>query len=139
MINENIKRELERQHISEKEFFDSLNISNEEKADMKNDTISVGLISRIAEYLGCTCDYLCGLSETGFPTEQEDKLIGFTCKTRTERLFNQLDVTQQWELYDIVSAYCFNHGITYSRLDGKAQRKQIINGILENIAKLGAV
>lgn len=135
-IIENIKSELTKQHISFAEYKAALGISDEALTELENNNqAEMKLVFDTAKYLGCSCDYLCGLTENSGTSEELDKRIGFTCKGRTESLLEQLDEAQQWEVYDMISAYCLERGITYSRIDAQEQREKLMDDILSTLSK----
>lgn len=136
-IIENIKSELTRQHISFAEYRAALNITDEALTELEsNNQADTKLVFDTAKYLGCSCDYICGLTENSSTSEELDKRIGFTCKGRTERLLEQLNEAQQWEVFDMISAYCLERGITYSRIDAQERREKLMNDIIGSLGQL---
>lgn len=136
-IIENIKSELTRQHISFAEYRAALNITDEALTELEsNNQADYKLVFDTAKYLGCSCDYLCGLTENGSASEENNIRLGFTCKGRTERLLHQLDEAQQWEVFDMISAYCLERGITYSRIDAQERRDKLTDDILSSLGEL---
>ncbi len=136
-IIENIKSELTRQHISFAEYRAALNITDEALTELEsNNQADYKLLFDTAKYLGCSCDYLCGLTEKGSANEENNFRLGFTCKGRTERLLEQLDEAQQWKMFDMISAYCFERGITYSRIDAQKRRDKLMDDILSSLGEL---
>ncbi len=136
-ILERVQRELSRQHITKAELMQLLSVSDADYVGLETGEMPASTFWRIAKVLGCTCDYLGGITDYGYPTKRDDAIIGFTYKGRMEHLIQQLDSSQQWEVFSMVSDYCLGKGITYSRLDAKANRERVTRELLCALAELG--
>lgn len=136
-ILERVQHELDRQHITKAELMHILNLSDADYVGLETGEIPASTFWRIAQTLGCTCDYLGGITDYGYPTKRDDDIIGFTYKRRMEHLIQQLDSSQQWEVFRIVSDYCLNKGITYSRFDAKENRERMMRELLYALSELG--
>lgn len=89
-ILERVQHELIRQHITKAELMQLLRISDADYAGLATEDVSASVIVGLSDMLSCTCDYLCGLTESGCPTKRDDAIIGFTYKGRMEHLIQQL-------------------------------------------------
>lgn len=136
-ILERVQHELDRQHITKAELMHVLNLSDADYAGLKTGEMPASTFWKITKALGCTCDYLAGITEHGYPTKRDDSIIGFTYKGRMEHLIRQLDSSQQCEVFRMVSDYCLDKGITYSRMDARKNRERMTRELLCALVELG--
>ena len=85
-ILERVQHELRRQHITKTELMQLLSMSDADYAGLATGNVSASVIVGLSDMLGCTCDYLCGLTESGYPTKRDDSIIGFTYKGNVIKL-----------------------------------------------------
>lgn len=123
-----ITAELNRQHMTPTDLCKYIGINEDDLSRIE--TLSARFTLRIAEFLGCTCDYIYGLSETGTPTSKDDKRIGFTPLERITKLFKQMNEPQQFELLDLVCGYCRQQGVTYIRPQAEQERTDLISKLI---------
>lgn len=134
-----IRLELTRQHISYREYLEMLSISDAELTELvQNNQASIEIITKTAAFLGCSCDYICGISDETGSDRKHDERLGFTCKGRIKHLLEQLSIEQQWEVFEMISEYCLEKGVTYSRIDAANEREKIMKQLFEELGKLSA-
>lgn len=135
-IFDRVQHELDRQHITKAELMQLLGMSEADYAGLAAGELTASTFGNLAAMLGCTCDYLCGRTETGYATKHDNEAIGFTCKGRMEHLVQQLDSSQQWEVFRMVADYCLAKGITYSRLDARKNRERVVAELICALSEL---
>lgn len=133
-IQNRITAELNRQHTTLADFCEYTGISKKEFEHIE--TLSANFIVKAAEFLGCTCNYIFGLSEDGSPTLKDDKRIGFTPLQRITKLFKQMNEPQQLELLDLVCDYSRKQGITYTRPQAEQERAALTDELIFKLSKL---
>lgn len=130
-----VKAELKRQHISIDEY--KKFIGTNKVAEFEEGEASIQLLLATASFLGCSCDYLLATPGATADTTKDDIITGFTYGERIEGLISQLDDAQKWELFDIISGFCFEKGITFSRIDAQQKRNERFNSLADKLGKLG--